>query len=120
MPLGKSEFKFIIVYDSGVISEVVTAKYNLSIKGTYDAAYAQNAVQLRLIALGHPVMDHEFTAKYGYSQDGRNYYIVEDYAVTDGKKKKQETVYAVDSQTGEVFTIVRNTKKGDYDFGVVI
>ena len=119
MPLGKSEFKFAIVNESGVAGETVTAEYNLSIKGVYDAAYAQNAVQLKLISLGHPVMDHEFSARYGYAHDGRSYYMVEEYAVTDGKKQKQGTVYAVDSQSGEVFTITRNTTKGDYDFGIV-
>ena len=64
-------------------------------------------------------MDHEFIAKYGYSHDGRNYYIVEEYANSGGKKQKQNTLYAVDSQTGEVFTINRNTDKKDYDFGIV-
>ena len=120
MPLGKSEYRFAIISDSGVSSEVVTVKYNLKISGVVDKATAQSAVQLKLITLGHAVMDHEFTAKYGYSANDRNYYIVEEYSTTDGKKRRENTLYAVDTTTGEVFTITRNTGKGDYDFGVVL
>lgn len=119
MPLGKSEYRFVIISDNGETGDIVTAQYNLSIKGVFDAEYAKNAVQLNLIAHGHAVMDHEFVAKYGYSHDGRNYYIVEEYAQTDGKKQKQSTLYAVDAQTGEVFTISSNKEKKDYDFGIV-
>lgn len=119
MPLGKSEFRFVIINDKGIKSDIVTAKYDLNISGSIDRTYAQNAVQLKLITLGHPVMAHEFIASYGYSHEGRNYYIVEEYSSDTGKRLRQSTVYAVDSQTGEVFTIKRNTSKEDYDFGVV-
>lgn len=119
MPLGKSEFRFIIISEENTASEILTAEYNLSISGNIDKAYAQNAVQLRLMSLGHPVMTHEFLAGFGYSHDGRNYYIVEEFSSDTGKRSKEKTVYAVDSQTGEVFTINRNTAKEDYDFGIV-
>lgn len=118
MPLGKSEFRFAIVNDAGISGEVVTAEYNLAISGNIDKTYAQNAVQLKLMALGHPVMTHEFVAGYGYSHDGRNYYIIEEYSSDSGKKQKLGTMYAVDSQTGEVFTITANKEKEDYDFGI--
>lgn len=120
MPLGKSEYRFAIINDSGVSSEIITVKYNLTIKANVDKDTAQAAVQLRLIALGHAVMDHEFLAKYGYYANGRSYYIIEEYAPVDGKKIRQNTLYAVDSETGEIFTITRNEKKGDYDFGIVL
>ncbi|MCR5604916.1 MAG: chitobiase/beta-hexosaminidase C-terminal domain-containing protein [Lachnospiraceae bacterium] len=120
MPLGKSEYRFAIINDSGVSSEIVTVKYNLTIRGNVDKDTAQAAVQLRLLALGHMVMDNEFLAKYGYYANGRSYYIIEEYAPTDGKKIRQNTLYAVDSETGEIFTITRNEKKGDYDFGIVL
>lgn len=119
MPLGKSEYRFVIINNLGEAGDIITARYVLKINGVFDAEYAKNAVQLNLIAHGHAVMDHEFIAKYGYSHDGRNYYIVEEYANSGGKKQKQNTLYAVDSQTGEVFTINRNTDKKDYDFGIV-
>ncbi|MCR5358160.1 MAG: chitobiase/beta-hexosaminidase C-terminal domain-containing protein [Lachnospiraceae bacterium] len=116
MPLGKSEFKFIVVNALGNESDVVSAEYNLSIKGLIDASYAQSAVQLTLVTLGHPVMDHEFKANYGYSHEDRSFYVIEEYA----GGKKQNTTYAVDAQTGEVFTLTRNVKRGDYDFGMVM
>ena len=114
MPLGKSEFRFAIINDSGVSSEIVVAEYNLNISGI-DKEYAAGLVQLTLMTLGHDVTAHEFKAKYGYSQGSRSYYIIEDYA----GGKRQNTVYAVDAQTGEVYTITRNGNTGDYDFGVV-
>lgn len=114
MPLGKSEYRFAIIDESGQSSEVVIAEYNLTISGI-DKDYATGLVQLKLITLGHDAASHEFKAKYGYSQGSRSYYIVEEYA----GKQKQNTVYAVDAQTGEIFTISRNSKTGDYDFGVV-
>ena len=116
MPLGKSEYRFVTINAKGVSSEVVSAEYNLKISGMIDVSYAQSAVQLMLVTLGHPVMDHEFRAKYGYSHDGRSFYVIEEYA----GGKKQNTTYAVDAQTGEVFTLTRNEKKGDYDFGMVM
>ncbi len=116
MPLGKSEFKFVIINSKGRSSDVVSAEYNLKINGIIDQTYAQSAVQLKLIALGHAVLDHSFKAAYGYSHEGRSYYVVEEYA----GGKKQSTLYAVDAQTGEVFTITRNSDKGDFDFGMVM
>ena len=120
MPLGKSEYRFAIINDSGVSSEVVSAKYNLKLDAAVDVNTAQAGVQLRLTALGHMVLDHEFVAKYGYYANDRSYYVVEEYAETDGKKVRQNTLYAVDALTGEIFTLTRNTKNGDYDFGIVI
>ncbi|MCR4807338.1 MAG: chitobiase/beta-hexosaminidase C-terminal domain-containing protein [Lachnospiraceae bacterium] len=114
MPLGKSEFRFVIINDSGEAGEVVTAEYNLKISGL-DETYAAGLVQLTLMTLGHDVSTHTFKAKYGYSQGSRSYYMIEEY---DGSKK-QGTDYAVDAQTGEVFTISANRETGDFDFGVV-
>ena len=116
MPLGKSEFRFVLINDAGVLSDVVTAEYNLKIDGAVDIANAQSLVQLKLVSLGHPVMDHDFRAVSGYFHDGRSYYVVEEYA----GGQKQNTVYAVDSMTGEVFTITINKSKGDCDFGMVM
>ena len=114
MPLGKSEFRFAIISDSGEASDTVSAEYNLNISGI-DKEYAAGLVQLTLMTKGHDVTGHEFSAKYGYSQGSRSYYIIEEY---EGGKRLN-TVYAVDAQTGEVYTITRNGDKGDYDFGVV-
>ena len=114
MPLGKSEYRFAIINESGVSSEVVIAEYNLTISGI-DKDYATGLVSLKLLTLGHDVTTHEFKAKYGYSQGSRSYYVVEEYAGS----QRQNTVYAVDAQTGEIFTISRNRDTGDYDFGVV-
>ncbi len=114
MPLGKSEFRFAIINDSGESSEVTVAEYNLSISGI-DKEYAAGLVQLTLISLGHDVSTHEFKAKYGYAQGASSYYVIEEYAGS----QKQNTVYAVDAQNGGVFTITANKETGDYDFGVV-
>ncbi len=119
MPLGKSEYRFAVINDSGVSSEVVKAEYELTMSGIIDKKTAEATVQLKLISLGHAVMEHEFKANYGYYANSRNYYIVEEYSKVNGSKRRESVVYAVDSQTAEVFTITRNTKKGDYDFGVV-
>ncbi|MCR5000495.1 MAG: chitobiase/beta-hexosaminidase C-terminal domain-containing protein [Lachnospiraceae bacterium] len=114
MPLGKSEFRFVMINDSGESSDVVTAEYNLNISGI-DKEYAAGLVQLTLISLGHDVSTHQFKAKYGYSQESRSFYIIEEYAGS----ARQNTVYAVDAQSGGVFTITPNSSTGDFDFGVV-
>ncbi len=119
MPLGKSEYRFVTINDSGKSSEVVVAEYNLKVSGILDANYAATAVQMLLMTTGHDVMSHEFKAVSGYSQSGHNYYMVEEYTGHAEGRKKLKTVYAVDSQTGEIFTITQNKKSGSFDFGTV-
>ncbi|MCR5509018.1 MAG: chitobiase/beta-hexosaminidase C-terminal domain-containing protein [Lachnospiraceae bacterium] len=115
MPLGKSEFKFITVTPSGGTSDVVSAQYDLKISGIVDASYAQSAVQMKLISIGKPVMDHTFKAAYGYSNEGRSYYVIEEYSGSS----RLGNMYAVDAQSAEVFTLTRNKARGNYDFGIV-
>ncbi len=115
MPLGKSEFRFVCIDEKGVESEIVTANYDLKIESAIDTETAQAAVSVNLMTLGIDVSNHQFVSQYGYSVEARNYYLIEDYLIVDGKQKKQPDMYAVDTQSGTVFKAISDLGTGEYN-----
>ncbi len=114
MPLGKSEFRFILIDDSGIAGEVASAEYNLVVNSAIDTETAKNAVIFMLTAQGKDIASHEFAAKYAYSESGRTYYFIEEYS--GGNKGKVLNTYGVDTESGNLFVVTRNGDTKDYDF----
>lgn len=111
MPLGRSNYKFIVISDDGVQSEIVSRSYNFSMNTsvTVDRAVSNviNALMQRNVLIdtnGHaPGVSGRYIFKYNsIVQIGENYYyILNEYFVDgNGNEKMEERMYAVEVYTG--------------------
>lgn len=111
MPLGRSNYKFVIISEEGVRSEVTSRSYEFAMDTDVTTSMAISNVVNALIrrnvltdAQGHaPGVDGRYIFKYNtIVQINENYYYVfnEYYADTNGTEIKEERLYAVDVYTG--------------------
>ena len=111
MPLGRSNFKFIVISDDGVQSEIVSRSYHFSMNTSVTVEKAISGVVSALIkrnvlidAKGHaPGVSGRYIFKYNsIVQIGENYYyILNEYFVDgNGNEKIEERMYAVEVYTG--------------------
>ena len=119
MPLGSSEYKFAVISKDGVASQTIDAKYNLQIATIVDKATAESAIQFFLQTKGDTKSGNEYLCTAAYGAGSRNYYLVDEYEVKDGKKVKTDRIFAVDVRTGELYKANVNIVKGDYEFSVL-
>ncbi len=111
MPLGRTNFKFMVISEKGVQSEVVSRSYefamntdvtvNIAISNVVNALIKR---QVLLDAQGHaPGTAGKYIFRYhSIVQIGESYYyILNEYFVdNNGNEKKEERMYAVDVYTG--------------------
>lgn len=112
MPLGKSNFKFVVISPEGVSSEVVSRSFDFSLETDVDVDKAINNVMLALLnrqvltdMQGH---SHGIVGKYVFRYDtvveipGLGYYYVLNEYVDDekGNQTRTERLYAVEVYTG--------------------
>lgn len=116
MPLGTSQFKFVSISREGLSSEVVAAGYNLQIATIVDKAAAEAAIRFFLQAKGDTAAGNEYLCTSAYGAGSRNYYLVDEYQVKDGKKERTDRIFAVDVRTGELYKANINIIKGEYEF----
>ena len=107
MPLGKSNFKFVVISPEGVSSEVVSRSFDFSLETDVDVDKAINNVMLALLnrqvltdMQGH---SHGIVGKYVFRYDtvveipGLGYEYVDD---EKGNQTRTERLYAVEVYTG--------------------
>lgn len=111
MPLGRSNYKFIVISDEGVKSEVTSRSYEFIIDGSVSLNTASSAIVRALMAQhiltdekGHAFGEtgiHSFVYETVVQIENSYYYIFGEY-VTDGNgnRKKEERMYAVEVYTG--------------------
>lgn len=111
IPLGRSNYKFIVISDDGVQSEIVSRSYHFSMNTSVTVERAVSNVVYALIkrnvlidAKGHaPGVSGRYIFKYNsIVQIGENYYyILNEYFVDgNGNEKMEERMYAVEVYTG--------------------
>ncbi|MGN0376723.1 MAG: chitobiase/beta-hexosaminidase C-terminal domain-containing protein [Suilimivivens sp.] len=111
MPLGRSNYKFVIISDEGVKSEIASRSYefalNTSITVNMAISNVINALIQRKVLIdtqGHaPGESGRYIFRYhSIEQIGESYYYIlnEYYADTNGSEVKEERLYAVDVYTG--------------------
>ncbi len=116
MPLGTSQFKFVNISRDGVESQIITASYTLQIATIVNKAAAEAAIQFFLQAKGDTAAENEYLCTSAYGAGSRNYYLVDEYRVKNGKKEKTDRIFAVDVRTGELYKSNINIIKGEYEF----
>lgn len=111
MPLGRSNYKFIIISDEGVKSEIASRSYefamNTSVTVNMAISNVVNALIQRRVLLdtkGHAAGESgRYIFRYNsIVQIGTSYYYIlnEYYIDANGSEKKEERMYAVDVYTG--------------------
>ena len=111
MPLGRTNYKFMIISDEGVQSEIVSRSYDFSMNTgvTVDKAVSNviSALIQRQVLIdpnGHaPGVSGRYIFKYNsIVQIGENYYyILNEYFVdSNGNEKMEERLYAVEVYKG--------------------
>jgi len=111
MPLGRSNFKFVVISDENIASEVVSRSYEFALESDITVDVAVNAVKKALIER-NVLKDMEGTSKieegkYIFTYDGlveieKNYYYVLSEFFNDsfGNNKKTGLLYAVHAYDG--------------------
>ncbi|MCR5301704.1 MAG: chitobiase/beta-hexosaminidase C-terminal domain-containing protein [Lachnospiraceae bacterium] len=107
MPLGKSTYAFICVSESGLVSEPVTANYNLNMNVAVAKDMAEYAISYQLASTGEITVGKSYKAEYGFSDGSRSYYIINEY---EGNKQTGR-MFAVDVKSGELFRFSKEEKK---------
>lgn len=111
MPMGRSNYKFVIVSEEGLLSEVTSRSYEFAMDTdiTVDMAvsrviYALIARNVLLDTQGHAVgVTGRYVFQYhSIEQIGESYYyILEEYYVDEsGVSRKEDRMYAVEVYTG--------------------
>lgn len=111
IPLGKSNYKFIVISEEGVKSEITSRSYDFAIDGSISVTTAQKAVVHALIAqqiltdsAGHAFGEtgvHSFPYETVVQIEDTYYYVFSEYVTdTAGNAHKEERLYAVNVYTG--------------------
>lgn len=125
MPLGKSEYKFIMYNEENVSGDVTTREYELILNTALTADAACQSVAQALVDRGKlqdlsggiPGMDGVYQYDFQYAltikEQGDFYVIAEMYQDTAGVRTKTGTSYAVNIYYGTVYKLVTDVR-GNY------
>ncbi|MBQ8527636.1 MAG: chitobiase/beta-hexosaminidase C-terminal domain-containing protein [Lachnospiraceae bacterium] len=120
MPIGESEFAFVIYDEGGRQGETVYVKYRLDMNITFTGEQASHMLVRTLMTQGI-IMDTEgrsadmegtrqYVAESVISENDQYYYLLEEiYISPDGMRQKTGSRYAVSIVTGECFIAMRNS-----------
>lgn len=112
MPLGRSNYKFVMISREGVRSEVSGRSYNFDLNTGVTVSMAVSNVAAALVKRGvlNDTQGHAagVTGRYVFRYQsveliGETYYYIlnEYYVETNGSETKEERMYAVDTVTGK-------------------
>ena len=107
MPLGKSTFIFIAESSNGLLSDPISANYNLNMNVAIAKDMAEYAISYQLMSSGEITIGKSYKAEYGFSDGKRVYYIINEYSGTSSTGR----MFAVDIKTGELFRFSKEEKR---------
>lgn len=124
MPFGVSNFAIIAINDAGIQSNVVKRTFQLSIQANFSSTLALQVLYNNLWANG-TLLDleghipnrlgvNEYHIQTVVSINERTYYMIhEEYVDTTGKAHETNNMYAIDTQTADLYT-ARKISEGKY------
>ena len=107
MPIGKSTYTFICVSENGLASEPVAATYNLNMNVAIAKDMAEYAISYQLMSTGEVILGKSYRAEYGYSDQNRIYYVINEYSGTALTGR----MFAVDILSGELFKFSKEDRR---------
>lgn len=124
MPFGVSNFAIVAINEAGVHSEVIKRTFQMSIQANFSSTLALQVLYNNLWANGTLLdLDGHVPNRLGVNEyhiqtvvniDGRMYYIVhEEYIDTTGKTHETNNMYAIDTETADLYT-ARKISEGKY------
>ena len=127
LPLGSSDYKFVLGDESGNVSEVVACHYQFSIELPLAGSQAENLLKQALVSAGI-LADNQGNIPGGggvrkydvlsvIESGGVNLYLLEETFVSeDGVSQKTGNYYAVDPSTGQSYQAHEN-ESGAFSLG---
>nr|MBQ8252384.1 chitobiase/beta-hexosaminidase C-terminal domain-containing protein [Lachnospiraceae bacterium] len=126
LPLGESYFAFAMFDEDGMPGEVAYVEYCLDMQLPISQEQARDMLVFKLVLIGYladiegHVAGMEGTRQYSEAavicEDGRNYFLFyETFVSADGTLQRTGNRFAVSTDTGEIFSAVRNAA-GKYEF----
>lgn len=124
MPFGVSNFAIVAINEAGVHSKVIKRTFQMSVQANFSPTLALQVLYNNLWADGILLdLDGHVPNRLGYNEyqiqtvvtiDGRMYYIVhEEYIDTTGKTHETNNMYAIDTETADLYT-ARKISEGKY------
>ena len=120
MPIGNSQFKFIMYDEQGIASEIVTREYQLTLTATIGVEDALAFLKQSLLNKGEIIdMDghlagvsakKEYDCSAAFSQEDQIFYLITEYMVeeTTQTKSKSGNIFAINITTGELYRATTN------------
>lgn len=130
MPYGVSNFAIVAINEAGVHSNVVKRTFQMSIQANFAPTLALQVLYNNLWAKGilldldghvpNRLGANEYAIKTVVNLAGRTYYIAhEQYIDTTGKKHETNNMYAIDTETADLY-IARKVREGNYILKVLV
>jgi len=121
MYIGKHTYKFAVISDKGVSSDVVSVEITLDLITLIDMESATNNLVAWINATGRGSDDRSYVCEQAYETNGSIYYIINEYTKTDSDGEKLTgNHYAVDVLTGLTYRAVHDRASGKYTLEVLI
>ena len=124
MPYGVSNFAIVAINEAGVHSNVVKRTFQMSVQANFSPTLALQVLYNNLWAKGilldldgrvpNRLGVNEYVIKTVVELGGRTYYIAhEQYIDTTGKTHETNNMYAIDTETADLY-IARKMSEGKY------
>lgn len=120
MYIGKHNYKFAVVSNKGLSSEVVSADISLDLITLVGMDAAKANLTNFLTASGKNMSDITVLCEQAYVYNNQTYYIINEYRNSEGGKIETGNHYAVDVLTGLTFRAILNKATGEYTLETLI
>lgn len=120
MYIGKHNYKFAVVSNKGVSSEVISVDISLDLITLIGMDAAKANLTNFLTASGKNMADISILCEQAYVYNNQTYYILNEYRNSEGGKIETGNHYAVDVLTGLTFRAILNKATGEYTLETLI
>lgn len=122
MYLGRHTYKFAVISNKGVSSDVVSVDIAVDLVTLIDKDTATNNLKTWMEVSGKATKDFSYKCEQTCVFNNQCYYIINEYMKSDENEKAKQTGnhYAVDVLTGLTYRAILNKSTGEYTLEVLI
>ncbi len=121
MYIGTHTYKFAVITNKGVSSDVVSVEITLDLITLVDMEVATNNLIAWINATGKGNKDYSYACEQACEYNGSIYYIINEYKNTDTDEEiLTGNHYAVDVLTGLTYRAILDKATGKYTLEVLI
>lgn len=120
MYIGKHNYKFAVISNKGVSSDVVSLDVSLDLITLVGMDTAKANLTNWMTTSGKNTSDISIACEQAYVYNNQTYYIINEYRNSEGGRIETGNHYAVDVLTGLTFRAILNKSTGEYTFEALI